>query len=952
MDDCGKAAARLWIWPRMAVKRWATTGLALAALVLAGCGGGGGDPGADGTLSPATGGGLITYAVPALTVQSIEGAPAAARVTATLGELSGDVYLYATESKGLVTDGAISETSTGIAIDLAMSDKLVPGLYDGALEVFLCKDEKCVQPYPGSPFKLPIRYEVLAQVKLGTFPTLQRSGSEPAPSATLAFSAPAAAGNLSLSVRGDTHAISATLEGNQVRVRTEQVRAGSYIAELTLVSPTDPRFTASTTVRYEVQPPVGGELPLRVLGGEPFYTVPQGTLMTQKVKVLRPSWTDAEPTVRLVTEDGVVTAVRALGQDEFELTIDTRGRAANQGTSRLAYGDTLLFSVGNPDDKLAVPVRVAVGWPLTLGVASLSHELTAQTTGADLSAELPLGTPDGEAVGWSASVDVGWLRLTSSRGTTGRGVLAYTLDPGAMDLSRPVQQAVITITLDRPGTLPVGLPVVVGNKMPVLQSAAVGALTSRSATVYFQGRFPVEGGVLAPGVLSASGATLRESRLVADSRYVGDINTLALTLDDIQPGQAVTVSARTALGQTSVVLPSLGAVQVPSGFVRLPYDPGYRPPTYAPLQRAVVFAGTDKVWQWRHDAAAWAPAAGSAALPGLVDATYRPDELEVVAASATGWWALDPVTLAVRRQSLLADVGLAQLRFVGTTSPDFPMPMAALRFDARGHALAGMAPWADGALGLGGVKLWSGCDAAGVRSLDVVDRPCLLEPGEGTWNLVRGGSGAVGMVRSTHGGRLLMADPGGPLAVYQGVGEGTAPFGSEPAGTAMVAVDDSGRLGISHTGSLHLAGAGPGGLSLSALVGGAALGGWGLTGDGRLAVAYGYTTVDEGGVLRARNPRLWLVSLANLASPAVVGEVGLPEAVGCNAEPQPGEPCAHWAHVLVTPGDRSVVVLGPRGVAAVALPDLGSSLRVGPAARPAGFTRGLRLSGAARATQR
>jgi hypothetical protein len=85
----------------------------------------------------------------------------------------------------------------------------------------------------------------------------------------------------------------------------------------------------------------------------------------------------------------------------------------------------------------------------------------------------------------------------------------------------------------------------------------------------------------------------------------------------------------------------------------------------------------------------------------------------------------------------------------------------------------------------------------------------------------------------------------------------------------------------------------------------------------------------EGGVPRARDARLWLVSLTDIAPGIrVIGEVPLPDAVGCTSPaPAPGETCEHRAMVTVSADGGSAFVLGPRGIAAVPLPDSVSASR-------------------------
>ena len=96
------------------------------------------------------------------------------------------------------------------------------------------------------------------------------------------------------------------------------------------------------------------------------------------------------------------------------------------------------------------------------------------------------------------------------------------------------------------------------------------------------------------------------------------------------------------------------------------------------------------------------------------------------------------------------------------------------------------------------------------------------------------------------------------------------------------------------------------------------------------------------------------MDLSNVESTGVtnarlVATLALPDAVGCTAASTAAESCRHSASVTVAPGNGTVFVLGPRGIAAVPLPDsLATASNAGehkvsaqatPTTRPAGTVR-------------
>lgn len=883
----------------------------IAAALLSSCGGGGGGSGSK-RFS-------VAFIPTSLSIQTIEGFAAHANFTGTI-IYEGELYIGVLERANIVVDGDVLPLgSNGIDGQLVLSSSLAPGIYNTAIELLGCEDPNCEQQVDGSPARLPLRYEVLPQIKLASAAPMRRAGREPAPSQTLAAVLPATAGEVYLTVLGDSQAFDIALESDRVVVNSRQIRAGTYNATIVLQGTADPRYRVSVPLNYVIEPPPGGESPLRVEPDRFDLFRVQGTAATYRLKVHRPTWTDAL-TVTL-NGTGVARDLRDVGNDEYEFTVDTRNvpmqLPGNSGMSN--YFNDIVVRAGDYGGLLGVTVSVLVNPPLVLSNPSLDLTVDSATQPAELLRTSSVLAADGAVVPWSAASDSPWLRVARSSGFTGIDDLLLEVDPSVLDLPGILQVAQLTVSLARPGTLPVARNVGVRNLLPRFDLASPGVLTASTVTVFVHGRIYSDAGLLRAGVLSADGATLRGARIERDGRFIGDVALLAVDLGDVVAHQPVTLRANAPLRTARIAIPSVGTPTVAPGYVSLPFD-RYRLPSFAAGDNSVAFSGTDVVWRWPFVSGSWV-APQSVPLSGVIDVAHSPGETDLMASAPERVVALDPGTLAVRRRGPLP--GSVQLEAFDTRTPS---QLGALRYARDGRAFAAVTNRDTSSFVGAGVGWLASCNPQGDGRSDIALAPCFSDPGSEWLKDTTGGPTGAGIARSPNGHTLAISYPGGQTELYRTIGQGRQTGERLPSGRFVLAIDDSGAWRIRDDGQLH----GPDfstGLALTEkLPAGIVAGGYALAGHGGFALVYAYRIADEVSGQRARDARLLIFDLRNglaalAGSTAPPAQIDLPDAVGCNVLPQAsGESCVHTAQLLIAPGDRAAFVLGPRGIAAVPLP--------------------------------
>lgn len=864
----------------------------LLAFALCACGGGGGGGGESVPLA-------ITFSPGVLELTSVERNPLASNATATIRYTPGALLYLAVEAQGgLVADVQGQPVGTD-SVALAISFNALPaGRHSDELLLHACLDEACTRE-AGPPGRLPIRIQMLPNLAGPANISLQRSGREPAPRLSIPLTIPAAASDVQLSVEGAHQTrISATLSGSTLDIQTLQEPAGRYDGVLRLTSPSDPRYYLAIPFDYTVLAPPGGEQPMTVTPSIIEVNLSQGEVQTRRITVTRPTWTDVlDPPV---VTGGSIASVRDIGNDEFEVTFDARNVAP--GT----WDSTVMFRAGPTGNMAGAALRAQVGSPARLN-SPLQWLLDASSTAPDLLLTTPVQTPDGAAVPWTATSRTGWMRVLTPSGTTGVDALQLQIDASALPRLPFVQTATLELRLDRAGTQPMILDIPLANYIPRIDAASRRVLGATHGRIYLQGLVPgLYGDLTAVARLRVDGARLVQASIAADPRFVGTLAVLQVDVDQAVPGTDITLRIDSALMPTQAVVRVEAPVKVPVGYATLPLDT-YRPASHAPGRRTVLFAGRDRVHAWRHDAGGWT--LSSAVVPGLIDVTPEPNEARWIAMSGRGTViALDPASLAETGRSSLSPYSASDSSF----DPEAPPGTRALAFAADLRAF-GSKKGLDLSQGRYGVAWLAGTTS----SIDLLDTPGWSDTGTSLWSTAHSG-----VVRSTDGQALGYELGVGRWMVYQAAARAPQDLQGVQHTAPLTALSDDARTLVWADGLARL--------SFGALVDlktqlpvTHTAGGYALSPNGNVALIYGYRQDVEAGVPRARDARLWLVALNDTGlGPQVIGDVPLPDAVGCTSTtPAAGEACAHAAMITVSADGASAFVLGPRGIAAVPLPD-------------------------------
>ncbi|GAA0746133.1 hypothetical protein GCM10009107_13290 [Ideonella azotifigens] len=868
-----------------------------------GCGGGGG--GSNPASSPDKF--SVTFAQPAVSTTLIAGRSDSVLVQATMSYQGTEpVYLRLGESQGLVKDGSMDVSGDLLSATLLLGDAIAPGQYDSTLDLYACWDEDCKQQLAGSPFHLPLHVEVKPNLQIATAQPMRRTGRDPAPSQSLPLSLVPEAGELALRQSGAYGAFELSLHDGLLDVRTLQMPAGSYQMHAEVYGTSDDRYSASVDLSYVVEAPAGGELPLRLAPEFLNVTIKAQTQPVYRFKLQRPTWTDLVGPLQ-VSGDAHITNLHLVSEDEYEFTVD-----GTQLEAGFTYYATIAADAGPLGGQDQLEISVQVSPALLLENPEFGGlRINAQTQPANLRLQSQIATPEGSSVGWHVSSDQPWLKVLRADGITGVDPLQVEVDPSKFPATGWQVEAGLSVQLDQAGVSAVRVPVTVQNFLPRFDQASPGVLTGSSARVYLDGMVLSDSGVLGAGVLSVQGATLSNAQRLSDTRFAGDVSVIALDIDGVVAGRDVVIQATSPLGVTQRVLKAVAPPQVPSGHLALPFG-SYRPASYLPGLTALTFTGGGALWRWPHDTA-WR-SAKKQALAQLLDAVPSPDEAAIYAVGAHAVTALDPATLAVLRQSSLSTEWGHDV-FDSATVPG----SSGLAYAADGRALTAASDdtWPT----RHGVSWLAGCPSNDFGRTDLASHSCLGDPGSDYLGNVGESSSGASIARSAQGGSLALSYPNGRITLYKGLDKARLEAGSLAAGRRVVAVADQVGWTISDDGVIRMApwsNAGSG-FALAALLPSMHVaGGYGISGNGQAALIYSYRVADTADGARATEPTLSVVAIG---TQTVVSRLALPAAVGCTAALAAGESCQHGASITVAPGDRSVFVVGPRGVVAMSLPD-------------------------------
>ena len=788
-------------------------------------------------------------------------------------------------------------------LDLLFLPASQAGTEQGQLVLRVCFDLACNSEVQGSPLRVPLERHALPNVEVPADLSLARTGRQPAPSMEWPVSVPEAAGELTLtsSPGSGSDGIQLSWNGTALRAETTQLRAGRYEAPFVLSSRSQPVYRIESKVVYTVHPPPEGELGLSVAPPVTIASVRQGESLTHRLRVQRPTWTDAFAQTFSSTHPELT--LHDVGGDEYEMRLDTRGLPVGtelEGRLDLSAGPTGGLAQGR--------LRVTVTDSFRVG-GGLSEALRVDSTAEALRLSAAVEVEDGEPARWTARSLTAGLSLGRSSGIAGVDPLQVVFDP-AWVLSGPGGYlAQVEVTLDRPGVLPITAQAYLENRLPLLNAALQGPLLPGRNLLFVDvanfNEIPFR------DFLEASGATLSAASLPADTRYVGDVVVLQLELEGAVAGQDVELRMPNAFTNVPLRLPVMAPPRLLTAHAHLPRA-HWRSPHFSLRHGALYFSAPGEVARWAAGPSGWT--LQRASLPGVEDMLVFGDETRLIALGGTQAWRLDPLSLA-----LVDQAPLQQRETLHRVDPRVPRAMGAAAVAADGAVLVAAGSAASGD------PDWVSAVELGLalRPLTGV-RASPGGPGRSILANIVSGEPALGFVRSTSGTAVVGQVAGGRTLLYRATARRPVLSQTLPDGRWVRAVSDDGERVLDSDGRLWLSGEVLEGSLLSLVPTELEVGGLGLTGDGRWALLYAYRTAAEASGPRARDAAVWVIDLsavhyASVAPARVAARLPLPDAVGCTGALEPGEPCTHAATVVSAPGNGHAFVLGPRGVAVVPL---------------------------------
>ncbi|MEP6739034.1 MAG: hypothetical protein ABJA61_01560 [Caldimonas sp.] len=885
--------------------------LFLCACMLAACGGGGET--SPSPPPPAGGGGLGTFsaqfAQASVNAIGVQGTPEHVDVNATIGYVGTltSLFLAVESDSGVVLDVQGQVTGNTLTFTITLRGDLPVG--DHATEMLLhaCTDRSCSQQPTGSPVHLPIHYQVKPNLQVQQQLVLARSGSDPAPAATLPVTVPAEAGTVTLQVSTSRpDAIGITFDGSALQVQTQQVPAGSYAATVTLQSATDARYSRSVDVQYTVTAPAGGEQPLSVAGNPGTVFLEQGGRSVQHLTVTRPTWTSAWDAPQIIGDANRLLTLTDLGNGLFDVTIDASGLPLGQ------YSAAVKFSAGPTGGMAFATFSVFVTASFYVE-GDLVHVLTATSTATDLSWSNRVLTFDGVPAAWTAVSASPLLHIVNGSGQTGVDALQLTLDPAALTQPDWGLALFVDVTIDRAGSLPQSVQYSVWNSVPALQIISPATQVGANGRVYIQGAIQqYSTNLLQANRLQVTGATLDQAQIISDPRFVGDLSVLAVDLSGTTTGVPVTIGVDSALLPTQVQMQVQAPLRAAGAFQALPYA-GYRPGQFAPGLGALYFAGPDTIYRWAYGAGAWTFSQSS--LPGVIDIAPAPDDGSLYAVDPGHVLALDPATLSQRTVGPLR----VDPSFATSLDNTAMSGMRGFAFSADGRALASISNLFDASMH-GVAWICSPMSGRIVPALTAAPGQC--DPGT---QINSSGPIGSGLVRSANGTIVIGVNAAGGRSIYRAAQRAWVFAPRLAPGTTIAALSDGGSRMVRNDGALMDGNDTELGNLGSVVPLTHVPGGYGLSSGGRFGLVYGYRITGAGSSARATDATLWVLDLNNAASSGVatapvVAAIAMPSAVGCTDVPVAGETCQHGASIAVAPGDGTAFVLGPRGVVALPLP--------------------------------
>lgn len=913
-------------------------GLLLGMLASCGGGGGAGSSGPSASLQSGT-----------VTLNSVERDSTTADLAVNVSGLQdgASVYFVLEGGDSLLSDVESNgeDFSDAAHFTLTLRRDLSIGEHHEDVKMHVCYDDQCNKELHGSPLALALRATILPNISVPALIELSRTGAEAAPSRTVSIDVPAAAGSILLEQTQTANGLSMSYADGAIQITTSQLKAGVYEATAHLDAG-NPLYGADFTVRYTVNPPVGGEHAMSVSPQNITFALAQGDVKTQQIIVTRPTWTDDYTPLMLSSGCALIYSLTDLGNYNYRLTANATGEPV-----RAQEDCTLVASAGSLASA-SVSVHGNVGLAFNVD-AGQSFDISRDTTSASLTQARAVRMSDDSALSWSATTTAPWLRLTRSHGTTGVDALALQVDPTHLADYLPGATAHVSVSVGRPNVPPQDVVVGLAFSGPYLQDAWAKPLSGGRMKLYVPGLFDYN--VVSNGSVQVSGAHVQNIGSVMDNFFLGNITVLQITVDQVVPGQPITVSFATPYLTTQAQVPVPSTPAYGNGYVALPY--GLRkPPSFSSVNGALYFAGADSIWRYAASGSTWSLSSVSA--PGVIDVDPRPDEAHLLAVSVNGLSMLDPTSL----QAIWSGVPVNEyfgspVLVTGATESD----SKSIAHTSDGYAwVTYLLPSRTGFYSAGVGELSLGFLDTVAPSAGVVNESrgeyaaALPDASVGaSWMAISAGRQTVlATSSSAPNGVALLGDSMSRvnLNLLNGNGGSSAkfpfPFPVPPAGidnTAQNALRSDGRLWEAQNGAFGV-------VDLNQVLSpGQTAGGWSLTGDGRYGLVYTYQLSGSGDSATAGSPTLHVIQLVDSntgarGTPVDIASYPLSGPVGCGTPRAAGESCVHTAHILVDPTGAVAFVVGPRGVAAVSLsPSIATQLSVhGVSIRKAGSVHALK----------
>ena len=415
----------------------------IASIFVSACGGGGGDDGGGDQNS----GGRLSFTLDrnSISFDVTEGESTPSQfVTATAsGTYSGTLYVAALV-EGTAIDPNIPATISGVqgTFGIAPRVNLAPGNYSGRVLLLACADAQCNTRIGGTP--LPVSYTVNVRAALKVTPRSATLTAEGGSEASQSFSVQLPQGASSFTAvltAGDRYFRIVDSTPNGFRIIARSLPSGTYMGAIRISAGA---ATALIDMTYNVTPPAGGERNLAVKPANLALSTVEGATTAPVSLSVNPATWDPAYEARIEYGNGAsnwLTLART--SDGYEVVGDAT--ALSNG----AYSATITVSGQFPVAPVQIPVALTVGIGL-VRPADIIKTITAESTAADLQASVPVSVAGGPPVGWTATSNASWLKLTRAAGQTGTPLnLAIDASLLAALANDEVYSATVTVTPDR-----------------------------------------------------------------------------------------------------------------------------------------------------------------------------------------------------------------------------------------------------------------------------------------------------------------------------------------------------------------------------------------------------------------------------------------------------------------------------------------------------------------------